>query len=146
MAINYFFTKKCEILAETKDSNHILAYRPLLVNNTESKIDFHNVAKLNKLCVGEQLFQHRGTIYKDTLGTFKKHSIYNMPPGSFSISGTPMGTFSKQHGRQEPILDLDDLIKVSLLPSEEVEPGQKAVTFLPANERVLHPGRPARQH
>ena len=60
MAIDYFSTRKCEILAETKDSNHILAYRPLLVNNTESKIDFHNVAKLNKLCVGEHLFKLSG--------------------------------------------------------------------------------------
>ena len=40
-------------------------------------------------------------------------------------------------GRLEPVLDLDDLIKVSLLPSEEVEPGQIAVTFLPAEERVV---------
>ena len=35
VAINYSSTKKCEIMAETKDSNQVMAYRPLLVNNTE---------------------------------------------------------------------------------------------------------------
>ena len=60
-----------------------------------------------------------------------------MPSGSFRISGTPMVTFSKQRGRLEPILVQDDHIKVSLLPSEEVDPGQIAVTFLPSDERVV---------
>ena len=60
-----------------------------------------------------------------------------MPSRSFRISGTPRVTFSKQLGKLKPVLDLDDLIKVSLLPSEEVEPGQIAVTFLPAEERVV---------
>ena len=56
VAINYNSTSKCEILAETKNHEHKLAYGPLLVNNKNSEINFFNVTRLNNLCLEEYLF------------------------------------------------------------------------------------------
>ena len=60
-----------------------------------------------------------------------------MPSRTFRISGTPRVNFSKQLGKLEPVLNLVDIIKVRPLPTEVVEPGQIAVTFLPAVERAV---------
>ena len=56
VAINYFSSSKCEVLAETKNHEHKLAYGPLLVNDLSSGIDFHNVTKLNNICVEDIYF------------------------------------------------------------------------------------------
>ena len=74
---------------------HRVSYGPLLVNNMDSEIDFHNVTKINNLYLNEYLFQHRGIIYEDTLGTFKKHPVYDVPSRTFRISGTPRVNLSK---------------------------------------------------
>ena len=65
VAINYSSTKKCEIMAETKNSNQVIAYSPLLVNNTERLLNFHNVKKINQLGIDQHLFRHTGIIYND---------------------------------------------------------------------------------
>ena len=91
------------------------------------------------MCLNEYLFQHRGIIYKDTLGTFKEHPVYNVPSRTFRISGTPRVHFLKQLGRLQPVLNLDDSVRVSLLPTEVVEAGQMAMTFLPAGECFSEP-------
>ena len=103
---------------------HRMSYGPLLVNNMNSEIEFQNVTKLNNLSVNEYIFQHRGVIYKNILGTFKEYPVYNVPSRLYRVSGTPRVHFLKQHGRLQPELDIDDSIRVSLLPTEVVEAGQ----------------------
>ena len=69
VAMNYNSTRKCEILAKTVNTEHKMSYSPLLVNNMNSEIHFHNVTKLNNLSLNEYIFQHRGVNYKNTSGT-----------------------------------------------------------------------------
>ena len=108
-----------------------------------SEIHFQNVTKLNNVSLNEYIFQHRGVNYKNTLGTFKEHPIYNVPTRLYRVSGTPRVHFIKQYGRLKPELDMDDSIRVSLLPTEIVEEGQLAITFIPAEVKVVSQVREA---
>ena len=116
VAINYSATKKCEIMAETKDQNQVMAYRPLLVNNTDRIINFHNVTEINKVSVERHLFRHSSIIYKDQSGTFQNQDKYIMPQEHFKIQGNPIARFYKQHGELQPILLQEDHVKVNLPP------------------------------
>ena len=134
VAINYSATEKCNITAETRDQYQVIAYRPLMVNDPDRILNFHNVAEINNIGVGQHLFQHSSIIYKDQSGTFQNQDKFIMPQDHFIIQGTPIARFYEQHGELQPILLQHDHVEVNLPP--EVKAEQVVLKFHRSDEAV----------